>query len=296
MSKIQDLIDVFKNLVKYEGIHSTLIEGIELMRLDHNLSPISVLQEPALVFMLQGQKRSYLGGEVFSFQQGQCLIVSVSLPFDCDTVASIEEPMLAIRMNLDADMVNELVNKAYFEHFDIKPLTTGMCVIEYDNEITEILMRILKLLSKQKKQDVLILGHQIKRELLYHVLQHSGADAIKGLIIKGNLRPIYKICDFLQNHYHEKITVDELAYQANMSISAFHKSFKKVTQLSPLQYLKVIRLHKAKQLLVSNQVNISEISSLVGYQNASQFSREFKKYFGVPPKKFEFVGDPNNDN
>jgi AraC-like DNA-binding protein len=200
---------------------ATAIDGITLMRVDHNTPPLAVLQEPTLVFVLQGSKRGYIGTETYAFQQGECLIVSVSMPFDCDTVASPELPMIAVSMKLEADTVNELLAKTYFENEQFKPLTTGMSVIQYDQTISNVLIRLLKTLGSE--QDSLILGEQIKRELLYRVIQHSGADALKGLVAQGNLRPIYKICEYIQHHFTEKLTVEMLAEQANMSISHFIK-------------------------------------------------------------------------
>ena len=133
----------------------------------------------------------------------------------------------------------------------------------------------------------MILGEQIKRELLYRVIQHSGADALTGLVVQGNLRQIYKICEYIQHHFTEKLTVEMLAEQANMSISAFHKAFKQVTLHSPLQYLKVTRLHKAKQMLQNENQSVAQAAYAVGYQSSSQFSREFKKQFGFSPNQTE---------
>lgn len=289
MMNDQTLTALFLKIVQKEGFFTTAIDGITLMRVDHNTPPLAVLQEPTLVFVLQGKKRGYIGTEIYTFQQGECLIVSVSMPFDCDTIASPESPMIAVSMKLEADTVNELLAKTYFENDGFKPLTTGMSVIQCDQTIANVLIRLLNTLTSA--QDILILGDQIKRELLYRVIQHSGADALKGLVAQGNLRPIYKICEYIQHHFTEKLTVEMLAEQANMSISAFHKAFKQVTLHSPLQYLKVVRLHKAKQLLQNENQSVAQAAYAVGYQSSSQFSREFKKQFGFPPKQAEFNTD-----
>ncbi|MDF2416463.1 helix-turn-helix domain-containing protein [Acinetobacter beijerinckii] len=285
MMNDQMLSSLFLKLVAKEGFFATAINGITLMRVDHTTPPLAVLQEPTLVFVLQGSKRGYIGTETYSFQQGECLIVSVSMPFDCDTVASAELPMIAVSMKLQADTVNELLAKTYFENEKFKPLTTGMSVIQYDQTISNVLIRLLKTLGSE--QDSLVLGEQIKRELLYRVIQHSGADTLKGLVAQGNLRPIYKICEYIQHHFTEKLTVEMLAEQANMSTSAFHKAFKQVTQHSPLQYLKVTRLHKAKQMLQNENQSVAQAAYAVGYQSSSQFSREFKKQFGFSPNQTE---------
>ena len=108
MMNDQILSLLFLKLVAKEGFFATAIDGITLMRVDHNTPPLAVLQEPTLVFVLQSKKRGYIGTEIYTFQQGDCLIVSVPMPFDCDTVASPELPMIAVSMKLEADTVNEL--------------------------------------------------------------------------------------------------------------------------------------------------------------------------------------------
>ena len=114
MMNNQILSSLFLKLVAKEGFFATAIDGITLMRVDHNTPPLAVLQEPTLVFVLQGSKRGYIGTETYAFQQGECLIVSVSMPFDCDTFASPELPMIAVSMKLEANTVNELLAKIYF--------------------------------------------------------------------------------------------------------------------------------------------------------------------------------------
>ncbi|WP_338070661.1 AraC family transcriptional regulator [Acinetobacter vivianii] len=162
MMNDQKLINLFLKLVQKEGFFATAIDGIVLMRVDHNTPPIAVLQEPTLVFVLQGQKRGYVGTETYSFQQGECLIVSVSMPFDCDTIASAEAPMIAISMKLEADTVNELLAKTYFEKYQFKPLTTGMSVIQYDQTISSVLNRLLQTLTSEQFVWPLIEADQCK--------------------------------------------------------------------------------------------------------------------------------------
>lgn len=284
------LVEAFLYLAPQEGLYPTYISNITLVRVDHSTQPVAVLQEPSIVLVIQGVKRGYIGKDTFQFQQGQCLLISIAIPFDCDTLVE-NEPMLAIAIKFEAQMMADLATKMdkeqqpsidELEKRDIK-LSCGLNIIDMNTVISEVALRLLNLL--RSKQDTAILGEQIKRELIYRVLQAGSRDLIENLsaMISRN-SVIYTICEIIQRDYYHNLTVQELAKQAGMSVSLFHQAFKKVTNYSPLQYIKITRLHKARDLILNNQMGVAEAAYQVGYVSASQFSREFKRLFGVPPK------------
>ncbi len=287
----EHLVDAFLHLAPAEGLYPTFISNITLMRVDHSTKPIAVLQEPSIVLVIQGLKRGYIGKEIFQFQQGQCLFISIAIPFDCDTVVENNEPMLAIAIKFEPQMMADLITKmdkqqqvvteeTYSE--DLK-LSCGLRVIDMNTIISEVALRLLNLL--RSKQDTFILGEQVKRELVYRVVQASGSNLVESLsAMTSRDGVIYTICEIIQRDYYHNLTVQELAKQAGMSISLFHQTFKKVTNYSPLQYIKITRLHKARELIMNNKMGVAEAAYEVGYVSASQFSREFKRLFGVPPK------------
>lgn len=287
----EHLVYAFLHLAPAEGLYPTFISNITLMRVDHSTKPIAVLQEPSIVLVIQGLKRGYIGKEIFQFQQGQCLFISIAIPFDCDTVVENDEPMLAIAIKFEPQMMSDLITKmdkqqqviteeTYSE--DLK-LSCGLRVIDMNTIISEVALRLLNLL--RSKQDTFILGEQVKRELVYRVVQASGSNLVESLSAMASRDGvIYTICEIIQRDYYHNLTVQELAKQAGMSISLFHQTFKKVTNYSPLQYLKITRLHKARELIMNNKMGVAEAAYEVGYVSASQFSREFKRLFGVPPK------------
>ncbi|MDS7932657.1 AraC family transcriptional regulator [Acinetobacter sp. V91_7] len=287
----ENLVDAFLHLAPAEGLYPTFISNITLMRVDHSTSPVAVLQEPSIVLVIQGVKRGYIGKDIFQFRQGQCLFISIAIPFDCDTVVENNEPMLAIAIKFESQMMVDLVTKLDKEQQlvtedsqsgDLK-LSCGLRVIDMNATISEVALRLLNLL--RSKQDTFILGEQVKRELVYRVLQASGGEFIKNLSAMASRNGvIYTICEIIQRDYYRNLTVQELAKQAGMSISLFHQTFKKVTNYSPLQYIKITRLHKARELIMNNKMGVSEAAYEVGYVSASQFSREFKRLFGIPPK------------
>ncbi|KYQ78908.1 AraC family transcriptional regulator [Acinetobacter lactucae] len=287
----EHLVDAFLHLAPAEGLYPTFISNITLMRVDHSTKPIAVLQEPSIVLVIQGLKRGYIGKEIFQFQQGQCLFISIAIPFDCDTVVENDEPMLAIAIKFEPQMMADLITKMDKQqqvitedaHSEDLELSCGLRVIDMNTIISEVALRLLNLL--RSKQDTFILGEQVKRELVYRVVQASGSNLVESLsAMTSRDGVIYTICEIIQRDYYHNLTVQELAKQAGMSISLFHQTFKKVTNYSPLQYLKITRLHKARELIMNNKMGVAEAAYEVGYVSASQFSREFKRLFGVPPK------------
>ncbi|MGE8599901.1 MAG: AraC family transcriptional regulator [Acinetobacter calcoaceticus] len=287
----ENLVDAFLHLAPAEGLYPTFISNITLMRVDHSTSPVAVLQEPSIVLVIQGVKRGYIGKDIFQFRQGQCLFISIAIPFDCDTVVENNEPMLAIAIKFESQMMVDLVTKLDKEQQvvtedsqsgDLK-LSCGLRVIDMNETISEVTLRLLNLF--RSKQDTFILGEQVKRELVYRVVQACGGEFIQNLSAMASRNGvIYTICEIIQRDYYRNLTVQELAKQAGMSISLFHQTFKKVTNYSPLQYIKITRLHKARELIMNNKMGVAEAAYEVGYVSASQFSREFKRLFGIPPK------------
>lgn len=287
---MKSLVEAFLYLAPQEGLYPTYISNITLMRVDHSTQPVAVLQEPSVVLVIQGVKRGYIGKETFQFQQGQCLLLSIAIPFDCDTLVE-NEPMLAIAIKFETRMMADLATKmdkeqqssiVGLEKRDIK-LSCGLNIIEMNSAISDVALRLLNLL--RSKQDTAILGEQIKRELIYRVLQAGSRDLIENLsVMMSRNSVIYTICEIIQRDYYHTLTVQELAKQAGMSVSLFHQAFKKVTNYSPLQYIKITRLHKAHELIIHNKMGVAEAAYQVGYVSASQFSREFKRLFGVSPK------------
>ena len=270
-------------LVPQAGFYHTAIDGVVLMRVNTSTQPVAVLQEPTIVLVLQGSKRGYLGKDVISFQAGQCLIVSVPMPFDCDTVVENDQPMLAIAMSVDMPMVSELISKASpVKTTDPGSPVRGMTVIELNPSIMDVAARLLALLPS--KEDCLVLGSQLKRELVYRVLQSPGGELLAALVAwSGRFGAIYQACEHIQRHYSQPLTVGILASSAGMSQSAFFQAFKLVTDQSPMQYLKITRLHKARELMLNGDRGAAQAAFEVGYASASQFSREFKRLFGYPP-------------
>jgi AraC-like DNA-binding protein len=208
------------------------------------------------------------------------------MPFECETFATPEEPVLGIYIEIDLPLLHELIAQLGENHPSASrgdsavPCAIGPAVLE--PEMSEAVARLLKCL--QSKTESRILGPGLLREILYRTLGGQQAPVLYALAShNGHFARVARALKLIQNDYAENLDVESLAQQANMSTSAFHRAFKEVTADSPLQYLKKIRLSKARDFIVQQGMKAYVAADKVGYESASQFSREFKRYFGQSP-------------
>ena len=242
-----------------------------------------VMYQPGIIFLFSGNKTGYLNNRVFRYDANEYLLLTVPLPFECETYATPETPLAGIRINVDVQQLQTLLmDIGEDEAFRPAQCASGINSAVLSDEILCAIERLIDVL--EKPLDARILGKSIIREILYHVLMGPRGGALLALVSsQTHFSLISRVLKRIENQYTENLTVDQLALDANMSVSAFHHNFKSVTSTSPLQYIKTFRLHKARMLIVHDGMKASAAAMRVGYESASQFSREFKRYFGVTP-------------
>jgi AraC-like DNA-binding protein len=268
-----------------EGVRPSILDGVKLMRASHSVPRTPALYEPSIVIVGQGRKRGHLGGRVYTYDAHNYLVLSVPMPFECETEVGPDGPMLAVSIRVDLAVLGELLMK-----MDRRSVTSdgndthGMYSTPLDLPLSEATVRLLECLSCPIEAQ--ILGPQIVREITYRVLCGSRGGSLRALIaINGRLSQIQRALEHMHANYAQAIDVASLAENTGLSVSAFHHNFKAVTATSPLQYLKSIRLHKARMLMAVEGLNASGAADRTGYQSASQFSREFKRFFGATPQE-----------
>ena len=268
-----------------DGLRPSLLDGVKFMRASHPRPRTPVLYEPSIVIVGQGRKRGYLGGQVYTYDPHNYLVLAVPLPFECETEVGPDGPMLAVSIRVDLAVLGELLMK-----MDRKAVTLdngdthGMYSTPLDLALSEATVRLLDCLSCPIEAH--ILGPQIVREITYRVLCGARGGALRELIaLNGHLSQIQRALERMHANYAQTLDMASLADEAGMSVSAFHHHFKAVTATSPLQYLKTIRLHKARMLMAMDGLSAGAASTRAGYQSASQFSREFKRFFGATPQE-----------
>ena len=270
-------------LASREGVHPTLLDGVNLMSVSQPLPRMPVLYEPGIVIVGQGRKRGYLGDQVYTYDAGNYLVLSVPLPFECETEASPEKPLLAVSIRVDLAVLAELLMKMDGGHRSgIPSMPQGIYSTKLDGNLSESTVRLLECLGNPV--EARILGPQIVREITYRVLCGEQGGALRAAAaLHSRFGQVNQALQRIHAEYARDLSVEELADTAGMSPSAFHQNFKSVTSTSPLQYLKTIRLHKARMLMAYEGLRAGIAAEQVGYESSSQFSREFKRLFGTSP-------------
>ncbi|KNC12088.1 AraC family transcriptional regulator [Klebsiella sp. RIT-PI-d] len=279
----QQLTEKINRLKNNEKSLSTLLPDVRLLYGTQPGARTPVMYQPGIIFLFSGHKTGYINERVFRYDANEYLLLTVPLPFECETWATPEIPLAGLRLNVDGLQLQELLmDIGEDEHFQPGESASGINSSILSDEILCAAERLLDVM--ERPLDARILGRQIIREILYHVLTGPRGGALLALVSRQtHFSLISKVLKRIESHYTESLSVDQLAAEANMSVSAFHHNFKSVTSTSPLQYLKSYRLHKARMLMIHDGMKASAAAMRVGYESASQFSREFKRYFGITP-------------
>jgi len=275
-------VELLKQLAPREGYTLTALPDVRLLRSDRPLTSTPVLYEPGIVIVCQGQKRGFWADKVFLYDAQHYLAVSVPVPFTMETQASAAEPLLAIYITVDLQVLAKLT----LELDDIagaRPAEpAGMVSTPMDDALSQTVLRLLEAMSSPIES--VLLGPAIIREVYFRVLSgEQGASLRAALAGKGQFGKIAKAVRRIHAGFREPLTVEQLASEAAMSVPTFHAHFRAVTDTSPMQYLKSVRLHQARLLMLRHETTGAATCAEVGYVSSSQFSREFKRLFGRSP-------------
>ncbi|WP_394778125.1 AraC family transcriptional regulator N-terminal domain-containing protein [Undibacterium sp.] len=278
----QRMIELMGKLAPCEGQTLSPLDRIKFMRASKSLPRTPVLYEPSLVVVCQGRKRGFLGEQSFIYDAQQFLVLSVPLPFESETIASVEEPLLAVSIRINLAVAAEVVLSLDESHHHSSASPVGMCATPLDDKLGDAVLRLLETLTSPT--DTRILGAAIMREIYFRVLTGEQGPSIRSALThQSHFGKISKALRRIHTDYAGGLDVDTLATEAGMSVAAFHANFKGVTTTSPMQYLKTTRLHKARLLMIQDGLSAATAAGRVGYESTSQFSREFKRFFGRTP-------------
>lgn len=256
----------------------TPVPGLLLSKVESS-EPHHSLAEPLLVVMAQGGKRLLLGEHVHEYRAGQYLLVGADLPVSGHFLgATRETPSLGMGLALRPSVIASLLLEAPPGTPSSSPIAIG----DAAPELLDAALRLLRLLDHPA--DAPVLAPLIEREILWRLLTgpHGGLVRQLGLADSG-LTHVGRAIRWIRAHYAEPMRIEELARLSGLSPSAFHRRFRAVTALSPLQFQKRIRLQEARSLLLADAGDIAGVGHLVGYDSPSQFNREYRRLFGAPP-------------
>lgn len=281
----KELISLVNKHTSADGTTKTAIPGVSLFRASVMKSPVPSVYNPCLCIIAQGDKDVGLDKEKYHYGSLQYLTVSVDLPLmNMITKASMDKPYLLIKIDIDIKQLSDLLIEAQVPNLATVKTKRGIFVGNVDEEMGDAVLRLARLLNKPEQ--IPILAVQTLKEIYYRVLLSTNGGAFAQIALKTSpIHNVAKAIVYLKKNFRESISIKHLADIAGMSISAFHSHFKSVTSMSPLQYQKTLRLIEARSLIANSHTDIASAGYKVGYQSASQFSREYTRMFGNPPKK-----------
>ncbi|MFG6086102.1 AraC family transcriptional regulator N-terminal domain-containing protein [Stenotrophomonas indicatrix] len=276
------MVGLLQALAVDEGYTLTAVPGVRLLRSNRPLARTPVLYDPGIVIVCQGVKRGYLGGKVYQYDAQHYLAVSVPVPFTMETEATAEAPLLAIYLHLDLQLAADLLMELGERTASTEAPARSMMSSPMQPAMQATVLRLLEALADPLEADVL--GPSLVRELYFRVLTGAQGGALReALAMRGRFGRIGKVLRHIHAAYSTALVVDALAAQAEMSVATFHDHFRSITGTSPMQYVKSTRLHQARLLMLRQGMTAEAASLAVGYASPSQFNREFKRLFGLPP-------------
>lgn len=279
------LADAIGRFARSDGDFPTVIPGLSLHRRKGKTAPLHCIFNFGLGVVAQGRKQALLGEEVIEYGPGQSMLTTIDLPVISHvTHASEREPLLGLMLTLDsrevAQVAAEMQLPPLSRHVTYEPIS----IETLDEKLLDALVRLLRLL--EEPQLAPRLAPLVRQEILVRLLAGPHREQIQHIVANGSpSQQISRAVAWLKVHFAKPLKVDELAGLAHMSPSTFRQHFKAITGTSPLQYQKQLRLQEARQLMLAEGVDAGGASAMVGYESASQFSREYSRLFGAPPQQ-----------
>lgn len=267
------------------GNYPTSIEGFTLHRYNNGDDPKPRFYDPVIIVVVQGKKKVRIGTEDIPYGEHSCFIAGVNMPVSsCVMEANEDKPYLSMSLALDKSLIAALAAKTPPSAESRAGSATGAVVQEINPDLLDAFLRLLELADFPDQAQVL--GSLVYQEIHYRLLTSPFGYHLRQLNTFGSQsNQINQAIVWLKDNYKESLQVEELAGRLNMATSTFHKHFKEITTLSPLQYQKRLRLSEAQRLMLSDHFDVTRAAFAVGYESATQFNREYKRLFGESPRK-----------
>lgn len=261
------------------------VPGLSLYRYSAPTAAFSTTYQPSIALVAQGRKQVDLGPTQFIYDPSHFLLTSLELPVTSRVIeASAEQPYLCVRLALDMAMVRELLARD-----GMPPVTdnAGSLAMTLGHTTAPLVDAFCRLLDLQNAQgDIPFLGDLLGREIVYRVLQSAEGERLRSIATLGeHSHKTAAVVAWIKENYAKQLRLDELADVAAMGQSTLHRHFRALTAMTPLQYQKQLRLHAARRLMLSEGLDAASAAFEVGYESASQFNREYSRFFGRSPMR-----------
>lgn len=283
--KLSELAVLLQQEARKEGLNETSIANIKIFKASSVTEALHTVYEPSLFIIAQGAKIVILGDTTYRYDASSYLVSSMNLPISGQIIeALLEKPFLSMQLCFTPESIFDLASQMDSLKNGTIQTPLAMSVHRVSEALIDAALRLAKLF--QNAEDSSILAPLIIKEILYRLLQGEYGVIVRQFALHGsNANCIAKSIEWITEDISEPLHVGALSQKVGMSVSAFHKHFKSVTAMSPIQYQKQLRLQKARELLFTKINEIGEVAFNVGYESPSQFSREYTRFFGLSPQK-----------
>lgn len=283
---MNNLVDNLMKLANEEGYNNTHLPGVGIFKASSSTPRVPLCYSQGIIIIIQGQKRVHFDQQAYDYNPENYLTLTLPLPAECETIVQESKPLLALAIDLNLTILSELVRvldeHGKGRHIDNIAESKGLFVSRCTEAFSCVVSRLADCLTSKLQCD--IIGQGLLREILFHVLSGPQAAPLFALVSHNtHLSRMEKVLKHLHNNFKGQLDVEQLAAMANMSSSSFHRNFKQITASSPIQYVKKIRLSRARELLQDHGLKVKQAAAQVGYESPTQFSREFSRYFGLSP-------------
>jgi len=269
-----------------KGSYATAaLPGLSLHRRPETSPPIALMYEPLICLIAQGAKRARLGDDTYVYDARHYLITSADLPTVAQIIAATQaKPYLGLVLKLNLYEISQLMVDSHIPPPRLRQSSRAMATGQVTLPLIAAFQRLVDLLDEP--EDIPILAPMIQREIHYRLLVGDQGIQLRQMASAGSQsHQIARAIQWMKGNFTRPLHIGDLAAQAHMSPSTFHRHFRILTAMSPLQYQKWLRLNEARRLMLNERLDAATAALQVGYESPSQFSREYSRLFGAPPRR-----------
>ena len=287
LGELTSLVDRYTDAKRENRLYATAIDGVSTLRSDPLRQAVQCMIKPSLCITVQGEKTATFGSKLHEYRAGYGLVVTAEMP-ERGTVcaAGREQPYLGLVLELDLQILQELAQEMFAEvRTHERRKGAGPFTLELNRQLIDCALRTVRLFDTPDAIPMLYPG--IMREMCYWLLKGPGGEQLQRIMImtNGHDGRVMQAIQHLRDRFRKPVHIEELAKAAFMSPTTFHRQFRVITSMAPLQYQKQLRLFEARRLMISDHATVESAAIDVGYASVSQFSREYARTFGSPPRR-----------
>jgi AraC-like DNA-binding protein len=279
-----ELVDLISHAIRQDGTIEPL-KGLHLKRSSSPMEACHGFSVPAFCVLAQGSKKVLLGNDCYQYDPSHYLLVTAELPIVSQILqASKAQPCLSFRLDLDATLVGSVIVEAGYSASHSRANVKAIAASPLDASLLDAVVRLVRLLDTPAEARVLM--PSIAREIIYRLSLGEQGNRLRHIaVLGGYTHHIARAIALLRKNFNQPLRIETIARELGMSVSSFHHHFKSVTAISPLQFQKQLRLQEARRLMLGENLDATSAAYSVGYDDASQFNREYKRLFGTPPMR-----------